>query len=68
MRFTLFASADLYDDPFVKYFVVEFSEEARQCVNSHAIIDEGKKGTGSPPKRVLGNNRRSVTVEVRTKE
>ena len=37
-------------------------------MNPYAIIDEVKKATGSPPKRVIGNNRRSVKVEVGTKK
>ena len=56
------------DKTFVRYFVVELTEEARKCVSPYALIDEVKTVTGSPPKRVFGNNRRSVTVEVSRKE
>ena len=61
-------TTDLYDYSFIRYFVVEFSEEARLCVNPYDIIEEVKRVTGSPPKRVFGNNGRSVAVEVETKE
>ena len=49
-------------------FIVEFKEEAGKCVNPYALIEQVKAVTGSPPKRVFGNNRRSVTVEVSRKE
>ena len=67
-RFMPLVTTDLFDYSFSRYFVVELSEEARRCVNPYAIIEEVKRVTRSPPKRVFGNNRRSVAVEVETKE
>ena len=56
------------EETFARYFIVEFTEEAKKCVNPYALIDEVETVTGSPPKRVFGNNRRSVTVEVSSKD
>ena len=56
------------EETFARYFIVEFTEEARKCVNLYALIDEVKTVTGSPPKRVFGYNGRLVTVEVSRKE
>ena len=46
----------------------EFTEESNKCVDSYSLIDEVKKVTRCPPKRVSGNKKRLVTVEVSTKE
>ena len=56
------------DETFARYFIVEFTEEARKCVNSYALIEEVKRVPGTPPKRAFGNHRRLVTVEVSRKE
>ena len=68
-RFTPISDTGMFcEDTFVQYHVFEFTEESKKCVNPYALIDEVKTVTGYPPKRVSGNNKRSVTVEVSTKE
>ena len=65
-RFTPISDTGIFcEDTFVLYHVFEFTEESKKRVDPYALIDEGKT---YPPKRVSGNNKRSVTVEVSTKE
>ena len=50
--------------PLSLYYVFKFSEESRRSVNLYDIVDKVKEISGMHPKRVFGNNRNSVTVEL----
>ena len=66
-RFTPISDTGIFcEDTFVRYHVFEFTEESKKCVHPYALNDEVKTVTGYPPKRVSGNNKRWVTVEVST--
>ena len=68
-RFTPISDTDIFcDDTFVRYHVFEFTQESKKCANPYALINEVKTVTGYPPKPVSGDNKRSITVEVSTKE
>ena len=46
-RFMPLVITDRCDHPFIRYFVVEFTEEAKLCVNLYAVTKEVKKVTVS---------------------
>ena len=48
-----------------KYYMVTFNEEALRSVNPSATIDKITQVTGHPPVRVTGNNRASVTIQIK---
>ena len=48
--------------------MIKLTEESKRCVNPYAIIDEITKETGLAPKRVFGNNRMSLTVEISSRD
>ena len=60
--------AEVPDGIYSRFYLVKFTEESRRCVNPYALIEKITKDTGSMPKRVFGNNRMSLTVEVNSQE
>ena len=55
---------DIYSVPFTKYFKVHFQEDLKSTVNPYDIITNIYTLTGSRPKKITSENRRSFTIEV----
>ena len=56
--------AEIPDKTYNKFYMMKLTEESRRCVNPYSLIERIEKDTGAAPKRVFGNNRLSLTVEV----
>ena len=48
--------------------MIKLTEESKRSVNPYAIIDKITKETGLAPKRLFGNNRTSLTVEISSQD
>ena len=55
---------DIYSFPFTKYFKVDFREDLKSTVNLYHLITDIYTITGSRPKKITSENRRSFTIEV----